>query len=306
MKKKLLLKTLDLNNFLVGGKARAQFLKDLHAEFSDTGFCLFSNHGISQDLLGQTKQVSNTFFNSPIGFRKKFEFKKEKHQRGYTPVKLEKGEFATIADEKHFLQFGPDRNVPIPEILGFNQVTDATFKAFERTALTLLEAIALSLELPADTFSKKYGNSILRAIDYPPNAHPLKDEGEETLGGNIAGMCASKHTDINVITLLDAKEKGLQLFHKGKWVEVTLTDPNLIVVNCGDMLQHITGGRYKSGLHRVVCRKNIRRFALPFFCHFNVWESVAPLKELGKSDRKKYPFRKVGNYLNHRLKQIGL
>ncbi len=303
--KKLLLKTLDLDHLLVGGKSHDQFLRDLHTEFSDTGFFLLKNHGIPQELLRQTKEVSNKFFNAPLEFRERFEFKKEKHQRGYTPPKLEKGEFATIADEKEFLQFGPDRNVAIPDIIGFNHVTEETFKAFEKTALILLRAIALSLELPSDTFAKKYGNSILRAINYPANNKPLKDEGEETLGGNIAGMCASKHTDINVITLLDAKEKGLQLF-KDKWLEVTITDPNVIVVNCGDMLQHITGGRYKSGLHRVVCQRNVRRFALPFFCHFNVWESVSPLKELGKSDRKKYPFRKVGNYLNHRLKQIGL
>jgi len=57
----------------------------------------------------------------------------------------------------------------------------------------------------------------LRNIFYPANANPMSDDTAVARGGNIIAMCASRHTDINFITLLEALEKGLQLRHGGKW-----------------------------------------------------------------------------------------
>jgi len=37
------------------------------------------------------------------------------------------------------------------------------------------------------------------------------------------------------------------------------------VINVGDMLSEITGGRFKSPLHRVINRQALARYSIPFF-----------------------------------------
>jgi isopenicillin N synthase-like dioxygenase len=298
--------TLDLKDFFKDNKSKATFVAQLKNSFETTGFFFLKNHSIDRDYLWQAKKLFGTFFKLAEQTRKKYEYASEFHQRGYTPMKVEKGEFAGIADEKHFFQIGKDRTVNVLEIPRFERVTRLLFDGFRDKSLVLLEAIALSLGLQSSYFSEKEGNSIMRAIEYPANENPLADDGVATAGGNVIGMCASKHTDINMITLLEAQEEGLQLWYKNSWLPITITDPDVIVVNAGDMLQHLTGGRYISGLHRVVCQRNIRRFSIPYFCHLNLEESVVPLQQLGESDLVKYHFQTVGEYLNFRLKQIGL
>jgi isopenicillin N synthase-like dioxygenase len=297
-----------MQEFASGNEMRKNsFVADLKNALETTGFFFLKNHNIPQQTLSQARKVFDTFFlELSDEERRKYEFIEEKHQRGYTPMRVEKGEFANVADEKHFFQVGDDRSVNVTEIPEFKQAADTLFNEFRRQSLSLLSAIALSLGLDEHYFDTKEGYSIMRAIDYPPTETPLIDDEEATIGGNITGMCASKHTDINVITLLEAQEEGLQLFYDGSWLPITIDNPDLIIVNAGDMLEHLTGGRYKSGLHRVVCKRNVRRFSIPYFCHVNLEESLVPLAHLGDSDLKKYHFQTAGEYLFHRLAQIGL
>ena len=222
-------------------------------------------------------------------------------------MRLETGEYAKDPDEKHFFQVGDHLDLPeVKEVDYFTPTCSELYNAFKNLSITLLCAVALSLKLPEHYFDNKEGDSIMRAIHYPSSENPLVDDGLATEGGNITGMCASKHTDINIITLLEAKEPGLELWYKNEWIPITIEDPNVLIVNCGDMLQHLTGGRYISGLHRVICEKNTDRFSVPYFCHIHGEESISPLEHLGKSDTAKFYFKTAGQFLNHRLEQIKL
>lgn len=304
-----LIPTLDLWDYISPQSInKNKFVEDVRKALTTTGFFFLKNHGISQSTLKQARTVFDDFFlKLNDAQRLKYEYRREKHQRGYTPPRLEKGEYSKIPDEKHFFQIGRDRNVTVPGIKGFNDNTNQLFNEFRTCALALLDAISESMGLlPEQSLSHLEGNSIMRAIDYPPTANPLRDDGPATLGGNITGMCATKHTDINLITLLDAHEEGLELWYDNQWIPITITDPNVIIVNAGDMLQHLTNGVYVSGLHRVVCKPDVRRFAIPYFCHPRPNVSISPLRQFGKPNREKFPFRKAGRFLNHRLKQIGL
>lgn len=302
------IQTLDMQDFISGNEEKkAAFVAALKKALETTGFFFLRNHGISHKTVSDARKVFDAFFQQlPEDIRLKYEFIEEQHQRGYTPMRIEKGEFAKIADEKHFFQVGDDRAVNVTEIPGFKQAADILFTDFREQSLALMQAIAISLGLEEHYFDQKEGNSIMRAIDYPPTEDPLVDDGVASEGGNITGMCATKHTDINMITLLLAQEEGLQLWYKDEWLPITIEDPDLIIINAGDMLQHLTGGRYKSGLHRVVCQRNVRRFSIPYFCHVKLDESLVPLVHLGTSDLEKYHFKTAGEYLNYRLQQIGL
>ena len=169
-----------------------------------------------------------------------------------------------------------------------------------------MQVVAVTLGLDKNHFDEELGNSMVRRIHYPAHPNPTvedKDVSKAVQGGNALGMCASMHTDINDLTLLHATEPGLQLWHNNKWLPITC-EFETIIINAGDMLWHLTGGRYKSGLHRVVCQPNVDRTASPFFGHRKDECSVVPLSHLGYSDLTTFRFQTEGEFLQHRLEQI--
>ena len=167
----------------------------------------------------------------------------------------------------------------------------------------LLQAIALYLGLDEHYFDEYIhnGNSILRAIHYPP----ITQEP-------ASAIRAEQHEDINLITLLvGASADGLQILDKqDNWVPVTSL-PEQIVVNVGDMLQRLTNNRLKSTTHRVVNPPrdmwHTSRFSIPFFLHP---KSEMPLNALDSCVTEDNPLAyepiTAGEYLDERLREIGL
>src|SRR5690606_24279149 len=111
----------------------------------------------------------------------------------------------TVTDGDEIKSQYPD-NVKVDEIPEFPKLGDELYKAFEKAGGALLEAIAIHLDLGERYFTDKIhnGNSILRAIHYPP----ITDEPKSAIR-------AEQHEDINLITLLvGASAGGLQLMSK--------------------------------------------------------------------------------------------
>ena len=145
------------------------------------------------------------------------------------------------------------------------------------------------------------GNSILRAIHYPPITHEPK-----------SAIRAEQHEDINLITLLvGASADGLQILTKqNEWVGVTSL-PDQIVVNVGDMLQRFTNNKLCSTTHRVVnpTRElwHTSRFSIPFFLHPKSSMSLRCLDTcINDAHPKVYDDATAGEYLDERLREIGL
>ena len=118
------------------------------------------------------------------------------------------------------------------------------YQRLEKTGLSVLQAIALHLGLNEHYFDDyvNYGNSILRAIHYPPITEEPKN-----------AVRAAAHGDINLITLLmGAEGKGLQVLTKdNEWIDAIAGEGELII-NMGDMMARLTNNRLKSTLHQVV------------------------------------------------------
>ena len=116
----------------------------------------------------------------------------------------------------------PD-NVQVAEVPEFPQLGDELYRNFERAGGELLKAIAIHLDLGEDYFEDKIqkGNSILRAIHYPP----ITKEPESAIR-------AEQHEDINLITLLvGASAGGLELLDmEDEWLPIT-PEENEIVIN---------------------------------------------------------------------------
>ncbi|MDX8431674.1 MAG: 2OG-Fe(II) oxygenase family protein [Candidatus Algichlamydia australiensis] len=128
--------------------------------------------------------------------------------------------------------------------------------------------ISESLEISPDLLLEKIqdANIILR-LNYYPKGTP---EG---------GIWAGEHTDIDLFTILpSSKGAGLQVQEKnGKWIDVIVPSGSYIV-NCGDMLQNLTNGHYRSAVHRVVEKgENKDRYSIVYFVHPRPECSVSPL-----------------------------
>jgi isopenicillin N synthase-like dioxygenase len=255
------------------------------------------------------------FFSMPLEKKKAYEVAGLAGQRGYISFGKEHAKGSDAPDLKEFYQHGqmvegsdsikseyPD-NVVINEISNFTTTFNKAYRAFEKSGKALLQAISIYLGLDQHYFDDHIynGNSILRAIHYPPITQEPK-----------SAIRAEQHEDINLITLLvGASADGLQILTKqNEWVGVTSL-PEQIVVNVGDMLQRLTNNRLKSTTHRVVNPPrgfwNTSRFSIPFFLHPKSKMSLACLQSCINEKRPKaYPDTTAGEYLDERLIEIGL
>ena len=168
----------------------------------------------------------------------------------------------------------------------------------------MLRAIAIHLDLDENYFADPIhnGNSILRAIHYPP----ITQEP-------ASAIRAEQHEDINLITLLvGASAGGLQVLNKnGEWLDI-VPEENEIVINVGDMLQRLTNDYLKSTTHRVVNPPreewNKPRLSIPFFLHPKSDMDLTCLPECVDTVNNplKYDPITAGAYLDERLREIGL
>jgi len=307
---------LDLGKFRSGNiKHRQQFIDALGDAFHNVGFVGIFNHGIPKDLVGRFYEEAEAFFSLPKQIKEKYEVEGLAGQRGYTSFGKEHAKQSEVADLKEFFQIGqevsgalkghedyPD-NVPVRERPDFLPTAVQLYHEFELAGGDLLKAIALHLNQDEDYFDGPIdqGNSILRAIHYPPITKEPK-----------SAIRAEQHEDINLITLLvGASAQGLQVQDKdNNWVPV-ITEGEEIVVNVGDMLQRLTNGYLKSTTHRVVNPPREKwsepRLSIPFFLH--------PISEMDLScldacvtEERPLQFEPItaGEYLNERLREIGL
>ena len=300
-----------------GGDAekKNRFVKELGDAYREIGFVAVKNHGISDPLIEELYREVKSFFALPEAIKMKYTKPELAGQRGYTSFGKEHAKGSMAGDLKEFWQFGqivsdndpikeeyPD-NLWVDEVPGFNEVGIQAYRAFQNSGSHLLRAIALYLKLPEDYFEKKIhnGNSILRAIHYPP-----------IQGDPQSALRAEQHEDINLITLLvGASADGLEvLSRQDEWVPVTAL-PGQIVVNVGDMLQRLTNDVLRSTTHRVVNPPRelwgTSRYSIPFFLHPRSEMRLDCLPQCVNFDNpRKYDNITAGEYLDERLVEIGL
>jgi isopenicillin N synthase-like dioxygenase len=306
----------DLSDFLSGDQARKNgFVQKLGKAFEEVGFVAVRNHGIPDALIADLYRFVQQFFALPADKKRKFERPGLSGQRGYTSFGKEHAKGSLAPDLKEFFQYGQSlengdhsreeypANVMVPDVEGFDSAVYDAYRAFEKSGKALLQAISLYLGLDEGYFDEPVhdGNSILRAIHYPPITSEPK-----------SSIRAEQHEDINLITLLvGASADGLQILTKQQeWIPVTSL-PEQIVVNVGDMLQRLTNNRLKSTTHRVVNplreKWHTSRFSIPFFLHPKSRMSLASLPScVSASNPKAYPDATAGEYLDERLREIGL
>ena len=309
----------DYHDYTSGDpEKRENFIQEFGDSFSNMGFAIVRNHGVSEELKSKLFEVSKAFFALSDEVKKSYEDEANHGQRGYISKNKESAKGKDVPDLKEFYHIGqtvtdgdpikseyPD-NIWPDAINDFEQVGQEVFETFENTGRNLLRATALYLNLPENYFDDKIhnGNSILRLLHY----YPVQDKSQIPEGA----VRAAAHGDINLITLLmGGSAEGLQAQSlDGQWIPVSPADDE-IVVNIGDMLARLTNNRFRSTQHQVITPNEESwtkpRYSTPFFLHPRSDMDLTCLEScVNNENPKQYADMTAGEFLTERLIELGL
>ncbi|MEM6867980.1 MAG: 2-oxoglutarate and iron-dependent oxygenase domain-containing protein, partial [Cyanobacteria bacterium P01_C01_bin.121] len=304
--------TLDLQDFTSGKNVDA-FVEAFGQALEEYGFFALANHGVEQRTINAAYGAAEAFFALPDNTKNQYEIAELQGQRGFTRFGTEHAKDSSAPDLKEFWHVGREQPTANPvsypdniwprEVPHFRPVMATLFEQLEACASELMRACAQYLNQPENFFSTQIseGQTILRVIHYPPVSEEVTPNSQR----------AAPHEDINLITLLcEATSPGLELLTRdGQWLPIQ-TLPGQIIVDTGDMLQSLSNGLLKSTTHRVVNPNSSRdrRFSMPFFVHPRPEFDLTPLPECvtRTGGERLYPAQTAGEYLQQRLKEIGL
>lgn len=248
-----------------------------------SGFLLVTGHGIDPRLRVDLESLARAFFALPEPEKALISMDRAGAAwRGWFPVgdELTSGE----PDLKEGVYFGTEHPATDARVVagialhGANQfprypadLARVVLRWIEEvTALgqAVLRGIALGLGIDEDWFTRHLTADptvLFRAFHYPPGDSDRWGVGE--------------HTDYGLITLLAQDHHGgLQVRSDGEWLDVP-SDPDVFVVNIGDMLDRMTRGRYRSDPHRVRNLSGQDRVSFPLFLDPSWDARVTPLPD---------------------------
>ncbi|XP_041365536.1 2-oxoglutarate-dependent dioxygenase citB-like isoform X2 [Gigantopelta aegis] len=159
------------------------------------------------------------------------------------------------------------------------------FSAMLKTGSEVMRLVAMGSGLDEMLFEKMFSPdtlSTLMLLHYPTRPDVAAAAAATAEDGTV--LSCYEHTDTGFVTLLATFDyTGLQIQSSdGQWYDVP-PRPGSLIVNIGDVLSQMTGGRLKATRHRVVDPK-ISRYSVPFF--FEPRYGVNINYRLGDSEKK--------------------
>ncbi len=259
---------LDLNDYYSETRHEA-FVEELAKAFEEVGFFALINADIDQETLDAAYAATKDLFALSDTEKLSLYDPELCGRRGYVPSETAKGR--TMKDHKEFYHIGSE-DFELENVWPENEKIQADLSTLHvrlsEQAQVLAGAVSEALGSRADLISGMIANSnsVLRALHYP----------QDTPEG---GIWSAEHTDINLFTILpQSTGAGLQVLNKnGEWIDV-VTPQGAFVVNCGDMLQNMSNGLFRSSVHRVVEKGEGKdRYSIVFFVHPRYECPVSPL-----------------------------
>ncbi|KAI3884642.1 hypothetical protein MKX03_037055 [Papaver bracteatum] len=274
------------------GPNRDNVLHSLSKALENYGFFQVTNHGISNDTIENTMDVSRRFFQQPMEERSKYMSTDLQALVRYgTSFNQSKDSIFCWRDFLKLNCHAMEESLPHWPTSP-SDFSDSIFEYAKQNKFLffkIMEAIIESLgiipkitednsnandEASKDFVSQEFENgSHLMVI----NHYPSCPQPELTLG-------IPPHSDFGFLTLLLQDEvEGLQIQHEGQWLTVEPI-PNSFVVNVGDHLEIFSNGRYKSVLHRAIVNSNRSRTSVASLHSMPVMNMVRPSPALINED----------------------
>jgi isopenicillin N synthase-like dioxygenase len=288
---------------IVDGVANAdqEVARTLQPVLESWGAFQLVDHGVPQSVIDGAFNSAARFFATPLDRR--MTIKVDKHNRGYVPMHQTHYP-GNRPDLKESFNVGmgltvddPDVKAgkPLhgvnrwPELDGFRRPVEIYFDAVTELGKKLLGPLAICLGMPVEALRETYSKPIafMRLFHYPPDSNVAEKE-----------FGAAEHKDYGFLTILSQDANG-GLEVRSPEGEIVPVPPRVdsFVINVGDMLSEITGGRFKSPLHRVINRAGVARYSIPFFFDPDFDARFAGMPEVSAGE---YLLRKFNKFYQHR------
>ena len=252
---------IDMAAYRAGAaEAKAALVAEIAEKSRTLGFFYLVNHGLPAALLEGQLAWGRSFFARPLAEKLAVDFRNLPVRRGYEPVAVQTLQAGAEPDQKELFGYGREPNPAAPspfegpnqwpaaapgfDAAGFRAQMEAYREAMVGLGREICGLIAASLDLPETYFAAALAepSANVRVLHYPPRDQP---ERPGRLG------CGA-HTDWGFITLLLQDDcGGLEIEAEGRWLRAEPL-PGALIVNLGDMVVRLTGGRYASNVHRVL------------------------------------------------------
>ena len=324
----LKLPIIDLSCFLTPSSSQStQLVSQQIADSSEKyGVFLIKNHPLQSKPLHSSMKA---FFSLSESQKAQIKCKSQGFTRGYIGMGEESG--SDSYEVKEAFSYGynwlpektpenPLQGLNIwPEShqlpMNFREILKNSFRNMCEISEALSKGYSLSLGYPENylgDFCRKGDTiSLMRLFHYfPYNKAPENTSQMKKIG-------SSEHTDWGFLTVIlqENDVPGLQVFYESEWRDVEPIE-NTLVVNCGDYLSLLTGGRYISPLHRVVSEGKERCSAV--FFYYPDYDARIPLLNndkrysLFKEQRmggkglklKEIEEKSFGEYINEKWTQV--
>ena len=246
------------------------------------GFFYVRGHGVEPSLETRLEQATARFFALPLEGKQRVAMAQGgRAWRGWFPLGGELTSGAPDQKEGLYLgeELGPDdprvsagwpmhgANLFPTEVSELRSAVLDFIAAQTRVGHQVMRAIALSLELDADFFERKLTRQplpLFRIFHYPAVSE-------------ASGWGVGEHTDYGLLTVLKQDGcGGLEVKTPSGWIDAPPL-AGTFVCNLGDMLDRMTGGRYRSTPHRVRNTSGRSRYSWPFFFDPAFDAEVVPL-----------------------------
>ena len=279
------------------GSDRSGVAEMVDVALREVGFFLVTGHGIPDELIRATRTAFAEFFALPREQKQAVRMPRL-GMAGWAPMGMEANAYSfgevTPPDMKESYRLGahmlPGRvalrgdNVWPASPEGFREVVHRYVAAVDALHLELLRVCAAAIGLDdAEFFADrgKRNDNTLNVNWYAPVSH---------LGPPQPGQFRiGPHTDFGSITVLH-REPGTSALEvqlaDGRWVEAPVVDESF-TINAGDLLQHWSGDRWRSAVHRILPPSgeaaDTGMLSLVYFCEPDPDTMVQPLSGDGEA-----------------------
>jgi isopenicillin N synthase-like dioxygenase len=198
---------------------------------------------------------------------------------------------AVVAKSQEKIHLSEANVWPNSDLFRKQERLEEMYKELQAFSAQLLSLLAVSLGKDADHFSSWLDDSLstLRLLHYP--SVPQHQVQEQKEPGSVKLSC-TPHTDSGILTLLHQDTTGgLEVLNaSGDWIPAPYV-PGSIVVNIGDLMASVSGGKFTATMHRVrtpppkapSSGDTFGRFSVPFFFEPGEDCVIVPINGVGES-----------------------
>ncbi|KAK4082316.1 uncharacterized protein Triagg1_2128 [Trichoderma aggressivum f. europaeum] len=254
------------------GNEGTQSLVEVIKKSATDGIFHLVNHGIPMELLELQRDVAYTYYETTSLEQKDADTTKNESGffEGYklrTPEEKEGGLVPTIEEYNYdYYATGKVRRPPIME--KYEDKIGAVYKLYHESLIPkVMRLLSLTCGKEPDYFYKMHDSSQPNSeIGHYLRYHTNWERDNDKKRASYAG-----HTDIGSVTFLYCNPIAcLQVYSVDGWRYVPYVE-NSLIVNIGDCLESLTGGKFPAALHRLVKfqpdQYDYNRIALVYFVH---------------------------------------